>query len=134
MEANSSMQLRDIKPLVEIPDSSIYLYGALILSALIAIGVLGFFLYTKIRTIKQENREKSYLEALDTIDWNSPKKAAYRATHYGRLLATDERRMELFSQLLPLLERYKYKKEIDAADEAMVRQFELYRKVCHGSV
>ena len=134
MEPNATMQLRDIKPLVEIPDSSVYLYWALILLAVLLIGVVGYFLITKIRQIKKINMEKRYLEMLDSIDWNSPKKAAYKATYYGRLLAQDERRQELFSQLLPLLEKYKYKKEIDLADEEMIQQFELYKKVCHGSV
>jgi hypothetical protein len=134
MESNTTMQLRDIKPLAEIADSSIFLYwGAIVFSTIAAI-LLGYFLYSKLKKIKKVDLEKSYLEALDTIDWSSPKKASYRATHYGRLLATDERKAELFSQLLPSLERYKYKKEIDAADEEMMRQFELYRKVCHGSV
>ena len=134
MEPNATVQLKDIKPLVEIPDNSFYLYSGLILLAVVIVGALGYFLYTKIVFRKKINLEKTYLEALDTIDWSSPKKAAYKATHYGRLLATDERRQELFSQLLPLLEKYKYKKEIDQADEEMIKQFELYKKVCHGSV
>jgi len=134
MEPNATMQLRDIKPLVEIPDSSVYFYWVLILLAVLLIGVVGYFLITKIRQIKKVNMEKHYLEMLNSIDWSSPKKAAYKATHYGRLLAQDERRQELFSQLLPLLEKYKYKKEIDLADEEMIQQFELYKKVCHGSV
>ncbi len=134
MEQNSTMQLRDIKPLVEIPDMSVYLYWGLIVLAIIIIALLGYFFYTRIHFGKKEDLEKVYLEALNSIDWSSPKKAAYRATHYGRLLATDERREELFSQLLPLLERYKYKKEIEKVDDATRKQFELYRKVCNGSV
>jgi hypothetical protein len=134
MESNTTMQLRDIKPLAEIADGSIFLYWGVIVFSMIAAILLGYFLYSKLKKIKKVDLEKSYLEALDTIDWSSPKKASYRATYYGRLLATDERKAELFSQLLPSLERYKYKKEIDAADEEMMRQFELYRKVCHGSV
>jgi len=134
MEPNATMQLRDIKPLVEIADSSVYIYWGLILLTVLLISVVSYFLFTKFRQIKKVNMEKQYLEALESIDWSSPKKAAYRATHYGRLLATDERRQALFSQLLPLLEKYKYKKEIDQADSEMIQQFELYRKVCHGSV
>ncbi len=134
MEPNATMQLKDIKPLVEIADSSMYLYWGLILFAIVCVTLLGIFLYTKVKKMKKVDLEKSYLEALEAIDWSSPKKASYKATHYGRLLATDERREELFSQLLPQLEKYKYKKEIDQADEEMIRQFELYRKVCHGSV
>jgi hypothetical protein len=134
MEPNASMQLRDIKPLVEIEDSSFYLYWGLILLGLVAVMIVGYFLYQKFKIIQKVHREKEYLEVLNSIDWSSPKKAAYRATHYGRLLATDERREALFSQLLPLLERYKYKKETQRVDDETIGQFELYRRICNESV
>jgi len=134
MDKNISMQLRDIKPLVEIADWSHYLYWGVIVAVVLLLLLLGYFLYRKFHREKSEDLEKRYLEALNNIEWNSSKKAAYQATYYGRLLATDERREELFSQLLPLLEQYKYKKETDKVDNATVRQFELYRKVCNGSV
>ena len=134
MNASSSAQLRDIKPLVEIPDSSIYLYWGLIFLGILSIVLLGYFIYRHIDFSKKEDKQKQYLEALNAIDWSSPKKAAYRATHYGRLLATDERKKELFSQLFPLLEKYKYKKEVEKVDTETIEQFELYKKVCNGSV
>ena len=134
MDVNSSAQLRDIKPLVEISDTSIYLYWGLIVLGVLLIVLLGYVIYRLMDFSKKEDRQKQYLEALNMIDWNSPKKAAYRATHYGRLLATDERKKELFSQLFPLLEKYKYKKEVEKVDAETIRQFELYRKVCNGSV
>lgn len=134
MDKNISTQLRDIKPLVEIPDSSVYLYWGLIILACVAVVLLGYLLYKRIDFSAKEDQEKRSLEALNSIEWSSAKKAAYKATYYGRLLATDERKKELFAQLLPLLERYKYKKETDKVDDATKRQFELYRKVCNGSV
>ncbi len=134
MDKNISAQLRDIKPLIEIPDSSVYLYWGLIILACIAVVLLGYLLYKRIDFSAKEDQEKRSLEALNSIEWSSAKKAAYKATYYGRLLATDERKKELFAQLLPLLERYKYKKETDKVDDATKRQFELYRKVCNGSV
>lgn len=134
MDKNISAQLRDIKPLVEIPDSSVYLYWGLIILVCVAVVLLGYLLYKRIDFSAKEDQEKRSLEALNSIEWSSAKKAAYKATYYGRLLATDERKKELFAQLLPLLERYKYKKETDKVDDATKRQFELYRKVCNGSV
>jgi len=134
MEPNASMQLRDIKPLVEIEDSSFYLYWGPMLLGLVVAMIVGYFLYQKFKIIQKVHREKEYLEVLNSIDWSSPKKAAYRATHYGRLLAIDERREALFSQLLPLLERYKYKKETQRVDDETIGQFELYRRICNESV
>ena len=134
-DANTTLPpIKDIKPMVEIPDLSLYLYWGAILLALVILGVALYFLARKLRGWRKENREKAYLEALHRIEWSDPKRAAYEATKYGRLLATDDRRKELFSQLLPLLERYKYRKNVEKVDEETLRRFELYRNVCDESV
>ncbi len=126
--------IKDIKPPVEIPDISRWLYWGVIVLGVLVIVVALFFLVRKILSLREENRQKRYLEALHRVEWSDPKKAAYTITHYGRLLATDDRRRELFSQLLPLLERYKYRKEVAQVDEETKRRFELYRQVCDESV
>ncbi len=74
------------------------------------------------------------MEALKNIDWKDSKKSAYEATHYARLLATDERKKELFSQLLPMLEQYKYKKVVDTLDADTQKQFSLYVQVADESL
>ncbi|PTB87960.1 hypothetical protein C9925_00905 [cyanobacterium G8-9] len=133
-ENNISAQLRDIKPLLEIPDSSYYIYWGLILFvALLVLGVL-FFVLKKLWDNRKINLEKGYLEAIKKIDWEDTKKSAYEATHYARLLATDERRKELFSQLEPMLEQYKYKKEVDEIDTDTRNKFNLYVQVADESV
>ncbi len=126
--------IKEIKPMVEIPDMSLWLYWGAIVSAVIVLAVALYFLVKKLWGIRRENRAKAWLEALHRIEWSDPKRAAYQATKYGRLLATDERRKELFSQLLPLLERYKYRKEVGAVDEETLKRFELYRNVCDESL
>ena len=126
--------IKDIKPPVEIPDMSFWLYWGVILLGAAILLVAGFFLVRYLMGLRRENRAKVYLEALHRIEWSDPKRAAYEATKYGRLLATDERRKELFSQLLPLLERYKYRKEVGPVDEETLKRFELYKQVCDESV
>jgi hypothetical protein len=133
-EQNISAQLRDIKPLLEIPDSSYYIYWGLIsLGVLLGVGVL-FFVLKKLWENRKINLAKGYLEAIKKIDWSDTKKSAYAATHYARLLATDERRKELFSQLEPMLEKYKYKKEVDEIDTDTRNRFNLYVQVADESV
>jgi len=133
-EQNLTAQLRDIKPLLEIPDSSIYLYwGVITFVALLLIGVL-FFVIKKLWENRKKNLAKEYLAALKAIDWKDTKKSAYAATRYARLLATDERRKELFSQLEPKLEQYKYKKEVGEVDEDTRNLFNLYVQVSDESV
>jgi hypothetical protein len=133
-EHNISAQLRDIKPLLEIPDSSYTIYWGLIgFVSLLALGVL-FFVLKKLWENRKINLEKGYLEAIKKIDWIDTKKSAYDATHYARLLATDERRKELFSQLEPMLEQYKYKKEVAEVDKDTHNKFNLYVQVADESV
>jgi len=133
-EQNITAQLRDIKPLLEIPDSSYYIYwGLIIFGSLLLLGIL-FFVVKKLWENRKINLAKGYLEALKKIDWKDTKKSAYEATHYARLLATDERRKELFSQLEPMLEQYKYKKVVDALDADTHNKFNLYVQVADESI
>jgi hypothetical protein len=133
-ENNITDQLRDIKPLLEIPDSSYYLYWGLILFAsLLLVGIL-FFVAKKFWDNRKINLAKGYLEAIQNINWADTKKSAYEATHYARLLATDERKKELFSQLEPMLEQYKYKKEVGELDQDTQNKFNLYVQVANESV
>jgi len=133
-EQNISAQLRDIKPLLEIPDSSYYIYWGLIaFVSLLLLGVL-FFVLKKLWDNRKINLAKGYLEAIKKIDWADTKKSAYEATHYARLLATDERRKELFSQLEPMLEQYKYKKEVNDIDIDTRNKFNLYVQVADESI
>jgi hypothetical protein len=133
-DANLSQQLKDIKPLLEIPDNSFYLYWGLIALAVLIVLVLVYFVVKKLWKQRKINLAKGYLEKLKAIDWHDTKKSAYDATHYARLLATDERRKELFSQLEPLLEQYKYKKEVKEVDQDTLNRFNLYVQVADESV
>ena len=129
MENNITEQLRDIKPLLEIPDSSYYIYwGLIIFASLLALSIL-FFVAKKLWDNRKINLAKGYVENLKSIEWSDTKKAAYTATHYARLLATDERKKELFSQLEPMLEQYKYKKEVASVDTETQNKFNLYVQV-----
>ncbi len=132
--ANINEQLKDIKPLLEIPDSSYYIYWGLInFAILLAVGIV-FFILKKLWENRKVNLAKGYLASIKKIDWIDTKKSAYEATHYARLLATDERRQELFSQLEPLLEQYKYKKEVDEVDQETRNKFNLYVQVADESI
>ncbi len=133
-DVNLTAQLKDIKPLLEIPDNSVYFYwGLIILAALIVLTVL-YFVVTKFLKQRKINLAKGYVEKLRSITWDDPKQSAYEATHYARLLATDERRKELFSQLEPLLEKFKYKKKVEEVDQDTLNRFNLYVQVADESV
>ena len=133
-EQNLTVQIRDIKPLLEIPDNSYCIYWGLIgFGSLLLLGIL-FFLLKKIWEQRKINLAKIYLAKLKAIEWKDAKKSAYEATHYARLLATDTRKKELFSQLETMLEKYKYKKEVDALDDETRNQFNLFVQVADESI
>jgi len=127
-------QLRDIKPLLEIPDSSFYIFWGLVIFGTLVVAAALYFAIRKYLQYRKANLAKKYLEKLKAIDWRDPKASAYAATRYGRLLATDDRRKELFEQLLPLLEKYKYKKEVEAVDDETINRFNLYVQVVDESI
>ena len=133
-EQNLTAQLKDIKPLLEIPDNSYYIYWGLIIFVTLLVVVILFFVAKRLWDNRKINLAKGYVEKLKKIDWKDAKVSAYEATHYARLLATDERRKELFSQLEPMLEQYKYKKEVDAVDHDTQNKFNLYVQVANESI
>jgi hypothetical protein len=95
---------------------------------------LAFFVGKTFWQNRKINLAKGYVAKLKAIDWKDPKQSAYDATYYARLLATDERRRELFSQLEPLLEKFKYKKEVEAVDQDTINRFNLYVQVADESI
>ncbi len=126
--------IKDIKPFIEIPDHSVWLYwGLLIFLGVIVVGAI-YWLVVWLRSHKRVNQEQYYLELLHSVDWSNPKKAAYTITKYGNLLANDKRRRELFEQLLPRLEPYKYRKDVGSVDWDTKRRFELFKQVCDESI
>jgi len=134
MDNNLSSQLKDIKPLLDIPDNSFYIYWGLIIFVSLLVLAILFFIAKKFWDNRKINLAKGYVQKLKNINWKDSKQSAYEATHYARLLATDERRKNLFSQLEPMLEQYKYKKEVDEVDHDTQNKFNLYVQVADESI
>ncbi len=134
MDNNLSSQLKDIKPLLDIPDNSFYIYWGLIIFVSLLVLAILFFIAKKFWDNRKINLAKGYVQKLKNINWKDSKQSAYEATHYARLLATDERRKNLFSQLEPMLEQYKYKKEVDKVDHDTQNKFNLYVQVADESI
>ena len=105
------LKIHDIKPIVEIPDYTVYLYYGLILIAFLLICLIGYFIY-KYFTKPTDITRETYLKKLKSIDYKDTKQTAYNISLYGRYLATTERQIRLFEELHHLLEEYKYKKTI----------------------
>ena len=128
-------QLRDIKPPVAIPDSSIYLYWGLIVLGSLVLIMAVYFLVRYFLSLRRTNQRKAWCVALKQINWNDPKKSAYEATRLGRLLLDDNDRLkELYCQMVAELDAYKYKREVDPLSPKVRAQFDLFVKACDESL
>ena len=130
----NELPIRDIKPLLPIPDISIYLFSGLVIVGLLVTGAVIFFAWRWWQSHRKTDPRIRWLEQLDKIDYENPKKAAYIMTKYGRLLAEDKRRQEILEQLIPRLERYKYRKEVPPLDEETKRFMKLFIEMSHDAL
>ena len=127
-------ELRDIKPLLEIPDNSYYIYLAIVgVLAILVLSII-YFLVKRFILNRKESQEQKYLKRLKSIDWSDAKSSAYLVTYLGRKLAKDSRSKEIYSQMLPLLEKYKYRAEVPSVDDETLKQYELLVHVLDESI
>jgi N-acetyl-anhydromuramyl-L-alanine amidase AmpD len=122
----ADLPIRDIKPLLPIPDVSIYLFVASVLASIVVAAALAIYGWKWWRANRRKDPRFDWLRRLERIDFSEAKRAAYTFTKYGRLLAKEKRQKEIMAQLLPRLERYKYKKEVPPLDEEMKRFMHLF--------
>lgn len=128
-------ELRDIKPLLEIPDSSYYLFLMLVFLGIAFLFVVIGLLIKKFWKKKKINMQKVYFERFKNLDWRDVKASAYEATELGRKLTFEnERTREIYKQLVPMLEGYKYRKEVPSLDEETLKQYNLLVHVIDESI
>ncbi len=120
--------LHDIKPLIEIQEYSLYYFVAIItIISLILFGIL-YLLYKYLRDRKKYNKRKAHFTVLEALDLNDTKQTAYDLTVYGATFKNDTpRHFKHFDLMVEKLEKYKYKKSVEAFDEDTLRQIETYK-------
>jgi len=116
------MEIYDIKPIEPIVDYFFYLFVAfvIVLLLLTAVAIVAYF------RNKKPNRKKEILQQLKQIDYSDAKKDAYTITTLAKELVVDEQMQQKYEQLLKMLQKYKYKKEVPPFDEKVKREFELF--------
>lgn len=119
--------LHDIKPLMEVPDSSFILFTVILsIVVILFLGAL-FLLYRFVRNRQTVNLRKLHYAALEAIDFSDPKKAAYAITDHGRTFADDSERLrEAYDNLVMRLDRYKYKKLVETIDDESRSYYKIY--------
>ena len=119
--------LHDIKPLMEVPDSSFALLsGIIIIASLLLSGGL-YLLYKFLKGRQTLNLRKVHYTALENIDFSDPKKAAYAITDHGRIFADDSDRLrEAYDNLVVRLTQYKYRKRVGDIDDKSRSYYKIY--------
>ncbi len=120
--------LRDIKPLVEIPDVSFYIYLLFIVVVTSLAALLVYFII-KLLSKKKINKEKEILQMLRSMNLSDAKKVAYTFTKYAKFLVKDESRARLYEDLVRKLTKYKYKKDVPPLDEDIKKEIQLFLRV-----
>ncbi len=124
-------RLHDIKPPLEVPDISFYLLLLALLLAFLAFGLFVWYVMRLIKNKKSPPPKKLYLQELKNIDFKNPKESAYKITKYGALLASDDQTKAAYNELVRLLERYKYKKEVPEIAPKVISQYTHFVGLIH---
>lgn len=116
MNPSNELKLHDIKDIVSIPDSSIFIFSLLVFLLLLILLSILFFIIKLIKN-KKVNERKIQFKKLKNIDYASSKEAAYTITKTIRFLAVNDREKKLALDIIEDLEKYKYKKDVENIDE-----------------
>ncbi len=119
--------LHDIRPLMEVPDSSFGFFLVVLVVGVVLISSASYLLYNYLKRDKKINIRKEYYRALKKVDFKHPKEAAYQITFYGRLFADDSERLyEAYHNLVAYLEPYKYKQHVEPIDDESRSYYKIY--------
>ena len=123
------LDINDIKPLVEVPDYSLYIFIALVLFAVVIIVAFIYWIYKLFK--KNNSIEKQYYNELQTLNFDDAKHSAYLITKYARILAKNEREKKLSEELIYLLDGYKYKKDVKPISGEVKAKLEIFLESVH---
>lgn len=121
-----TLQLRDIKPIVAVPDHSLWLFTGLMAAAVLLI-ILLVLLMVRRRKQRIDPRRTEAMRRLAALDFGDTKKAVYDFSLLGHFVVTPDTRPG-FESILQELEPYKFKKEVPALEEAVILRMQQFIK------
>lgn len=126
MSQSMDIPLHDIMPLVKVPDTSIYWFGALAVAGLLLFAIV-VFAVLKYKRGRKINERQFHFEALKKIDLKNPKQSAYTISKEGYFFSHDnERTQGAYQNLFGRLEPYKYAPTVANIDEETLGYYYLY--------
>ncbi|MGZ5207749.1 MAG: hypothetical protein ACXWB0_01900 [Sulfuricurvum sp.] len=126
MSQSRDIPLHDIMPLVKVPDTSIYWFGALVVAGLVLLALI-VFAFLRWKRGRKINERQLHFEALKKIDLKNPKQSAYIISKEGYFFSHDnERTLGAYQNLFAHLEPYKYAPTVAKIDEETLGYYHLY--------
>ncbi len=130
---NEIKELRDIKPLVDVPDHSLWLFALVVFATLALIGGLIYY-YKKPKRRKRRKATKRELaiSRLKNLEFDDTKDTIYTFSKDIQFLANKEQ-LNKFKAFLDELELYKYKKDVPSiSSEDRERMREIIKEITNG--
>ena len=110
--------LKDIKPIVEIPDNSLLILGVSLFTLIVLLSLLYLLLKPKRRRRKKLTPLELKKKELKELNFNDDKEVAYIFTTHAEEFI-NEKNFSEYKKLVKELEPYKYKKEVPKMDEEL---------------
>jgi type VI protein secretion system component VasK len=126
-------KLKDIKPLVEIADHSLWIFLAMILGFFIAVALIWYLIKKpKRRKRRRLSPKELAIKALKELDFSDTKEAVYSfSTNIQKLLPKEK--LDEHREFLRHIELYKYKKDVPSLSEADLKSIkELIKEAVNG--
>lgn len=118
-------QLKSIKPIVTVPDNSLYILIAIIAAVLLLVAYLAYRYFTRVKRSRKLSTKELALKRLKALDFNDTKGVVYTFSVDGSLFVNEQNR-ESFNSIEKELEPYKYKKEVEKLPQDLeehIKQF-----------
>jgi len=108
--------LRDIKDVVAVHDSSLWIFLSLVLGVVLLL-TLAIYLFKNRRIRKRRYTQKELAhDRLKSLDFSDTKDAVYTVCEDGEMFV-DENNRGLFEDIVKKSEKYKYRRDISSLDE-----------------
>lgn len=122
-------ELRDIKPLVQIPDFSLYVLVFVVFVAILVLVLVAMRVYSHFKNAKKSKIVVAK-KALKELDFTHSKKTAYIITKYASYLIKNSFHQELYDELLGVMSKYKYQKEVPLISDEDREKIKTFLEAC----
>ena len=127
-DMNQTLQLHDIKPILEVQDNSLYYFLGVSFIAVCVLVALLYLLYKWYKNKKRFNIRKEHYKKLKSLNLKDTKNSAYALTLFGATFKDDTpRHNEVYEDLVSKLQDYKYKKVVGEFDKQTLELIKLYK-------